>query len=158
MMKTIEALVAVFRWAAAFAIAAMMIVTCADVIMRAAGRPIWGAVEMVGFLAIIGVACSLPYVHVMKSHASVDMIIRRLNRRTRHRVDMATGLVSVILFVLISWQMFIYAHNLQQSGEVSMTLEFPAYLLVYVVAVSLAVLALAILAEVGRTWREAKNR
>jgi hypothetical protein len=43
--------------------------------------------------------------------------------------------------------MFLYAASMKKTGEVSMSLEFPAYYLVYLVAVAFSVLSLVILVE-----------
>ena len=109
----------------AAAIAAMMFLTCVDVVLRATGRPILGAVEIVGFLATIGLACSMPYAHQSGGHAGVDMLIRHFSPRVQGWVDTITGLVTTVLFLLVSWRCFVYAENLRRTGEVSMTLEFP---------------------------------
>lgn len=146
MSKFVDRVVQVFKWIGAAAIAGMMFLTCIDVIMRIAGRPILGAVEIVGFMATIGVACSLPYTHQESGHVGVDMIIRKLSDRGQGLVDSITGLASFILFALVSWRCFVYGDTLRASGEVSMTLEFPAYIFVHFLGVAFAGLCLTILA------------
>lgn len=155
MNKAINGLVTFIKWIGAIAIAVMMFLTCADVIMRAAGRPIFGAVEIVGFLATTALACSLPYTHVARGHVGVDLLVRRLPPRVQAVVDSITGLLALVLFAIVSWRCFLYAKTLKNSGEVSMTLEFPAYYFVYLIGLAFAVLTLTILVDLVKNVEKA---
>jgi TRAP-type C4-dicarboxylate transport system permease small subunit len=84
----------------------------------------------------------------------VDLVVRRLSPRSQALIDAATNLVSAILFALVSWQMFLYGAALAKSGEVSMSLEFPTYILVYLVAVAFGVLSLVIASDFLRHLRK----
>jgi TRAP-type C4-dicarboxylate transport system permease small subunit len=158
MRNIVDRVVQVFKIIGAAAIAGMMFLTCLDVILRAAGRPIFGAVEVVGFMATIGVACSLPYTHQQAGHVGVDMIIRRLSSRAQGVVDLVTGAAAMILFAIVSWRCFVYAENLRKTGEVSMTLEFPAYIFVYFLGVAFAALCLTMLVNIVDSARQAVQK
>ena len=41
----------------------MTLLTCADVVGRAFGYPIFGSVEIVGFMATLAVVMAMPYTH-----------------------------------------------------------------------------------------------
>ncbi|RJX34868.1 MAG: TRAP transporter small permease [Desulfarculus sp.] len=146
-LKLVDQLVGVLKRLGGAALVGMMVVTCVDVIFRYFGRPIFGAVEIVSFMATILLACAMPLTDREKGHVGVDLFVRRLPPRAQHLVDSVTGALSTFLFALVAWQMFLYARAMKASGEVSMSLEFPSYLLVYVVAVAFAVLSLVILSE-----------
>jgi len=158
MKKLIEGLVSWLKWIGALSVAAMMGLVCLDVVMRAAGRPIKGAVEFVGFLATIALACSLPYTHALRGHVGVDLLVRRLRRRTRNIIDLVTSGLSLGLFVLATWRTLVYASTLRASGEVSMTLEFPAYIFVYFIGFGFAVLCLTVWLDLVKYWREAARK
>jgi len=155
MERFINGLTTLLKWIGAVSITAMMLLTCADVVMRALGRPIWGAVEIVGFLATTALACAMPYTHVMRGHAAVDMLVRRLSARTQGLVDFITALMSAILFILIAWQSVAYASAMRRAGEVSMTLEFPTYVFIYYVGLTFVVLSLTVLLDVRQALRKA---
>ncbi len=140
-------LVGILRRIGGAALVGMMVMTCFDVITRYFGHPIFGAVEIVAFLATIVLACAMPLTQVEKGHVGVDLLIRRLSPRTQNIVDSVTSLLSFVLFALVSWQMFLYAAALRASGEVSMSLEFPTHIIVTIVAVAFGVLSLVILYE-----------
>jgi len=158
MKKLIEGLVSLLKWIGALSVAAMMGLVCLDVVMRAAGRPIKGAVEFVGFLATIALACSLPYTHALRGHVGVDLLVRRLRRRTRNIIDLITSCLTLGLFIVVAWRTMVYASTLRASGEVSMTLEFPAYLFVYFIGFGFAVLCLTVWLDIVRSWREAAEK
>lgn len=131
----------------AVALTGMMIMTCFDVITRYFGVPIFGAVEIVSFLATIVLACAMPQTQLEKGHVGVDLLVRYFKARTQNIIDSITSLVSAVLFGLLSWQMFLYAASLKATGEVSMSLEFPKHYIVDLVAVAFAVLALVMVYE-----------
>ena len=158
MKKSIGILVDLLKWIGAAAVAGMMFLTCADVIMRAVSRPIPGAVEVAGFLATIALACSLPYTHMAQGHVGVEMLVRRFPKQTRALVDLATGILALVLFALVAWQSFDYASTLKQSGEVSMTLEFPAYLFVYFIGLTFIALALTIVLDITESIKKAAGK
>ena len=155
--KIVDRLVDVLKRLGGVALVGMMVLTCVDVVFRALGKPIFGAVELVSFMATILLACAMPQTHVENGHVGVDLFVRRLHPRTQRRVDTATGLVTSALFAVVAWQMFLYAGTLKRSGEVSMSLEFPNYVFVYLVAVAFGVLTLVVLAGVLRKMGKAEQ-
>lgn len=155
MNPIVEKLVVLLKRVGAAALAAMMLVTCVDVVFRFFNRPIFGAVEVVSFFATVVLACAMPLTDREKGHVGVDLLVRMFSSRTQAGVDVITGGLSTTMFAVVAWQMFIYGQAMRQSGEVSMSLEFPYYVLVYLVAVAFAVLALVLLAEVVNNLRKA---
>jgi len=145
------------KWLGAGALVGMMVLTCADVIMRGLERPIWGAVEVVAYLATLVLACSLPRTQRDHGHIGVDLMLRRLRPRIQGWVDAITGIISLVLFLVVGWQCWLYAMELQATGEVSMTLELPVHYLVYVVAVAFWALCLVLLVEIGACLRRARQ-
>ncbi len=141
----IDSLVVWIKRLGAAALVGMMAMTVFDVITRAFGTPIFGAVEIVSLLAVLVLACAMPITHVEKGHVGVDLIVLRLGPRARAAIDSVTAVLGAALFALISWQMFLYARSMKASGEVSMSMELPTHYLIYAVAVAFGVLTLVIL-------------
>ena len=135
------------------ALVGMMTITTLDVTTRYFGHPIFGAVELVSFMATILLACAMPMTHVENGHVGVDLVVRLLSKRSQALIDTFTGFLSLILFSLICWQSVLYAQSMKRTGEVSMSLEFPSYIFVYVVAVAFGVLGLAIIPQLTRNLR-----
>ena len=136
------------------ALVGMMTITTLDVITRYFGHPIFGAVELVSFMATILLACAMPMTHVENGHVGVDLVVRLLSKRSQALIDTITGFLSLTLFALICWQSVLYAQSMKKTGEVSMSLEFPNYIFVYVVAVAFGVLSLAVIPQIYNNLRK----
>lgn len=151
--RLIEKLIGLVKFLGGIALVGMMVLTTVDVIFRYFGHPIFGAVEIVTFLATILLACAMPMTHAEKGHVGVDLVVRLLSRRGQAVNDTITGLLAFILFVLVCWQCTLYGQTMKRTGEVSMSLEFPNYLFVYVVAAAFGVLCLVIFVELMNNIR-----
>lgn len=145
------------RSAGALALTLMMLITVADVAGRFFKHPIFGSVELVGFLAVAAAAGALPHTYKVGGHVGVEIITRLLPRRTRLMLALITRTLTLILFSIIAWQMFVYAKDMQQAGEVSMNLEFPLHYIVLVLAVSLAFFSGTILQQIVDTVNQFKK-
>ena len=131
----------------------MTLVTCADVIGRYLGHPIFGSVEIVGFMATLAAALAMPYTHQMKGHIGVEILVRLFSQRTQAIIEACTNVAALILFAVVSWRMTAYAGTMKRSGEVSMSLEFPEYTIIYLSAFCFVILTLNI---VGDLWQNIK--
>lgn len=136
------------RGAGALALTAMMLLTVADVTGRFFKHPIFGSVELVGFLAVIVMAAAMPYTYQKDGHVGVEILLRLLPKTPRIIVEILTRCMSLGLFIVIAWQMFVYAADLKSSGEVSMNLELPVYVVVYILAACLVAFTLTILQRI----------
>jgi len=143
----VDRLVALLKRIGGAALVGMVVMTCFDVVTRYFGHPIFGAVEIVSFMATILLACAMPLTEVEKGHVGVDLFVRKLSPRAQAITDAVTGLISTLLFAVVSWRMFLYAATIRKSGEVSMSLQWPTHVFVYLVAVAFAVLSLVILSQ-----------
>jgi TRAP-type C4-dicarboxylate transport system permease small subunit len=136
----------------------MTLLTCADVVGRVFRHPIFGTVEIVGFMATLAVAMALPYTHQVEGHIGVEILVRKLPQKVCRVIDLCTSMLSLGLFALVTWRMATYAYTIQGSGEVSMNLEFPEYLIIYLVAFCFIVLTLIILQDTIRYVRKLKRQ
>jgi TRAP-type C4-dicarboxylate transport system permease small subunit len=136
----------------------MMLLTCVDVVGRAFGYPIFGSVEIVGFMATLAVVMAMPYTHQVQGHIGVEIIVRLFSEKTQTVIEICTGLISLILFAVVTWRMTVYANTMKASGEVSMNLELPEYLVVYVTAVCLLIFTLIILQDLINNIRKLKSK
>lgn len=146
--KYIEWLSDKLKAAGAVCLAGMTLLTCVDVVGRFLGHPILGSVEIVGFLATLTVATALPYTHKMKAHIGVEILMQMFSRRIQIITEICTEILSFALFGIITWRMAVYAHTLQESGEVSMNLKFPEYLIIYIISFCFLIFFLLILQDI----------
>ena len=136
----------------------MMLLTCVDVVGRAFGHPIFGSVEIVGFMATLAVVMAMPYTHQVQGHIGVEIVVRLFSEKTQTIIGICTGIVSLILFAVVTWRMTVYANTMKASGEVSMNLELPEHLVIYVTAVCLLIFTLIILQDLIINIRKLKSK
>ncbi len=146
------------RTAGAFSLAAMMLVTCADVVGRFFNKPILGSVEFVGFFATLTAAMALPYTHKMDAHIGVDLFVRLLPERFQNCLYLVTTVISFVLFGIVTWRMAVYADTIYKSGEVSMTLKLPEYIIIYIVAACFLVFFLLIVQDLFSLIKKLKKK
>ncbi len=123
----------------------MALLTCVDVVGRFFRHPIFGSIELMSFMGALAVAMVLSDAHTSKSHIGVEIFVLKLPKRARLMIDFVTNLLGLILFSLVTWKMAEYSLKVRESGEVSMNLELPEYLIISVVAFGFAIFVLNIL-------------
>lgn len=148
--KALDFVIKLLRLVGASALTLMMLITCADVLFRGFDRPLIWAVDTVGFMAVLALACAMPYTHREGGHVGVDLFVLKMSPRGRSVIDAITGCVSMTLFAVVSWQMWRYASELATKGEVSMTVQIPKAPFIYAVSVCFGILCAAILADLIR--------
>ncbi len=138
-------------------LAGMMGLTCVDVVGRFFRHPIFGSVELVGYMSTLSVAMALPYTQKVKGHIGVEIVFRLLKPRLQTVLDIFTSILSFLLFSIVTWRMTAYALDLHRSGEVSMNLEFPEYTIVYAVAFCFLVFVIIIISDVVENIKKLKK-
>jgi TRAP-type C4-dicarboxylate transport system permease small subunit len=125
--KKIAASAQVLNRIAAVSVAAMMLLTCADVILRLFRFPIPGTYEMVGFLGAVFVSFSLAKTSLDQGHIAVNFFVSRFPPKLRRTVSAFNIFISAVLFGLAFWYCLYDALDSKQVGEVSLTLQMPIY-------------------------------
>jgi TRAP-type C4-dicarboxylate transport system permease small subunit len=129
----------------------MAVLTCLDVIGRLFKHPIFGSVELVSFMGVIAVACSLPFTHIEGGHIGVELVVRKFPRKIREIIKLCTEVLSVILFLLVTWKMFEYSIKVRNSGELSMNLQLPEYGIIFLLGCGFVILTMAIIYSILKT-------
>jgi TRAP-type C4-dicarboxylate transport system permease small subunit len=132
------------RIMACIGLAAMSLVTGADVAGRALKHPVFGSDEIVALLAAVGTAFTLPHAYKARSHIAVDLAMDRMPARLRRAAAMFTDLLSLALFAVVAWRMFDYAVDQWRAGVLTMNLGLPEYGVITAVGFGFTVFALLI--------------
>jgi TRAP-type C4-dicarboxylate transport system permease small subunit len=111
--------------AAAF-LAAMVLLTVADIVLRAFfSYPIQGMLELIE----LGLACTiflaLPAVFLRDEHLVVDVIDYLARPRLVGLLDLVGALVSLGVLVVMAWQMLPLARTMHEFGDVTSDLSIP---------------------------------
>ena len=132
---------------AAVAIFSMMVLTCADVILRLFRMPIPGTYEIVSFMGAVAVSFAIAHTSDEKGHVAVSLVVQLLPKRAQAVIESILAALGIILFGLISWQSILYGLDCQSSGEVSLTLQLPFYPIIYGVALGAGVVCLVLMVD-----------
>jgi len=148
--KTLDWAASMFNGLSAAAVVFIMLLTCADVVLRFFGRPVPGAYELVGYSGAVIVAFALARTSVERGHIAVELLVDRLPGRPRSLVEAVGSLAGAVLFGLLTWQSRVYASDLMESGDVSLTLGMPTWPFVYAVGAGTALLTAVLLLDALR--------
>ena len=151
--KQVDILSGAFNWLAGGAILAMMLLTCADVVLRFFRHPIPGTYEIVGLMGTVGASFALAYTTAQKGHIAVEFLTRRMPEKVQLTVAGAGELVSALLFGIITWQSTLYALDLKRTGEVSLTVEIPIYPFVFSIAIGCLLVCLVLIADLYKSLK-----
>ena len=83
------------------ALTLMMLLTVADVLMRAAGHPIVGTYEIVALSLALVIGFTIPKVSFDRGHVRVDLVLEKISKRNRDLLNIFTRLICIGLFILI---------------------------------------------------------
>jgi len=138
-------------WAAAAFVAAMVLLTVADVLLRAAAnRPIPGVVELVELMLACSFFLALPAVFLRDGHIVVDVVDAVAPRSVALLKRLAAAL-AVLALALMAWQGWISASDALAFGDVTSYLSIPriVYWVPVLAGIVGAVLAALVIAAGG---------
>jgi len=137
----------VFMCVAGIVLAAMIILTCANIFCRLVWLPIRGTFELMGYFGAVITAFALGYTQIKKGHIAVDIVILGFSSKVRSILNAINCVLCIAFFVLVGWQIWRYATNLWRTGEVTETLRIVYYPFTYAVALGCFALAFVFLVE-----------
>jgi TRAP-type C4-dicarboxylate transport system permease small subunit len=146
-----------FGYLAALFLAGMMLLTVADVVLRAFfNYPIRGVLELIE----LGLACTiffaLPAVFLRDEHIVVDVIDHLTRPSVVRLLDLFGAVASLAVLAVMAWQMLPLARAMHEFGDVTMDLSIPR--LYYWIPVLGGVLASALATVVFiLRWRRTRD-
>ena len=130
--------------------------TVVNMIVRAFTTPIFGVVEIVGFLVVFVNGLALGEAQRTRAHVAVDIAMVRAPNRAQLVVAAAVTLVGVALFGLVTYELVQYGLGVLDSDSTSRSLKVPTWPFPLVLAVGFAGLALSLIRDlitIGRGFR-----
>jgi TRAP-type C4-dicarboxylate transport system permease small subunit len=138
---------------AGIAVTVMMLLTVADVLLRAGGHPIIGTFEIVSLLLALVVGFGIPQVSLDRGHVYMDFLLEKLSKRGKKVMNTITRLFCIILFLPLGYNLFNVGARFHASGEVSATIKIPFYPVAYGVAVCCLLECCVFIFDIVRAWR-----
>ncbi len=131
----------------------MMLLTVMDVILRRFfGSPIVGTFDLVSMIGAVVVGFSLSQTSWDRGHVFVDFMIEKRSKVVRNGFFIATRIVGIILFALVSYNMVKKGIVLRQASETSMTLRVPMYPICFALALCFFVQCFSFITDIFRTF------
>ena len=148
--------VAVFGTGAAVFLAAMMLLTVADVVLRTVfSYPIPGTFELIELCLACTVFLALPAVFLRDQHLVVDVVDHLGTPALVRALDLSGAIVSFAVLSVMLWQMTTLARVMQEFGDVTADLSIPKIYYWIPVLIGVGASALATLLFIAR-WRRSR--
>lgn len=145
-MRVAEKIVGMF---AALALAAMMLISVADVVGRAGfGKPLHGATEFTEICMMLVTFLLFPLVALRRLHIKVDLLEQLFTKSMIAIQTLVTGVLGGGIFSLVAYRTWLQGWRSIGYGEVSMGLEIPVGYLFLFMSVLSALTALGFVVSV----------
>lgn len=151
-------LIRAFAAVSCIAVAAMIVATCADIVLRLLGHPIPGVYDIMSMLGAIAVGCALPLTTALKGHVAIEVFYLRMGRRGRVAVDTFIRALMIATLFVATCECVGYGVRLMRSGEVCPTLPVPYFWIAWILAAALATTALTTLYHLTHPGKEMMRR
>lgn len=138
---------------AGISVTVMMLLTVADVLLRAWGVPVIGTYEIVTLLLALVVGFGIPQVSMDRGHVYMEFLLERLTKRGKAMMNVFTRILCLALFAFIGINLFNVGAGFRASGEVTATVQLPFYPVAYGVAVCCLLECCVFIFDIVRIWR-----
>lgn len=135
---------------AGVALLVIMLLLTANIVVRQVADPLNGTFELVSMAAVVVFGLSIGYAQTKGAHASIDIVVKRWPKRARVVVGGVVAAASAVLFVQLITSLVVYAMNQRDSGVATELLGIPTWPSVLAVALGVAALVLALVADVAK--------
>jgi TRAP-type C4-dicarboxylate transport system permease small subunit len=150
-MKTLERITrvlnGVFAAVSGVAIVGLTALAAVNMITRAAGAPVPGSYELIGFLGAVAMACGLGYTQLAKGHIIVNIITDKFSPAVNKALDAVNHVIGAAFWGLVAWQTVMWGARIGRSGELSQTLKIPYYPVIYLAAAGIAVFSITLILD-----------
>jgi TRAP-type C4-dicarboxylate transport system permease small subunit len=138
-------------------LAFMIVLTLCDVILRNLGHPITGSMEMIQYGGSIVFGFSIPYATWIGAQVLVDLVTQKLGLKNRKRIKAFTRTIGIIMFLFIAYNFFMYALDVERTGELTASFKIPYYPFCFAISISFLFQSLTIFCDLIKTLQGEKN-
>ncbi|MFZ7127666.1 MAG: TRAP transporter small permease [Desulfobacterales bacterium] len=116
------------EWVGVVAFVSMMLLTTVDVIgSKLFLAPVPGSLDLMMLAQLTAISFGLGASYVVNRHVEVEFFMPLLPRMTRRIAGCIVQFLVLSLFIIMTWQIFVYGADLRTYGEVSPTIRFPLH-------------------------------
>lgn len=136
------------EWIGIIAFVLMMLLTTVDVIgTKVFLAPIPGSLDLMILAQLVAISFALGSSYVANRHVEVEFFVPLLPGLLQRLVAVIIKFFVLALFILITWQMFVYGSDLKNYTEVSPTIRIPLYPFAYAATIAFIPATLASLGK-----------
>ena len=127
-MKIIDTIPRIAGLAAMGVLFLMMLLTVADVVLRATlNKPIIGTTEIVEQMMVVVVFLGLGWCALQGKQIRVDLFVARYTRGTQRIIDLLIYIVGMILVAMICWRTVLATLTVKELGLTCAYIDVPKY-------------------------------
>jgi len=131
MNKLIYGLSRAMAWFGSFVLVLIAVMSVASIVGRALSGfglgPVPGDFELVEAGTALAVFCFLPWAHLKRGHAVVDMLWGSYPPAMRRVLDILADGLMLFVWVLLVWRMSVALGEYRHNNEVSFILQMPVW-------------------------------
>lgn len=143
------------EWVGLFAFMLMMTVTTVDVLgTKVFLTPLPGALDIMMVAQLIAISFAIASTLFFGGHIQVEFFAMLFPKNIQTLIEIVVSLLGLVLFVLISWNLFKYGYDLKECGEVSPTIRLPLYPFAIAAALACIPACLIYLHKIFKTLHE----
>lgn len=140
------------------AIFILLVLTVSDVAGRFIfNKPIAGTFEITKILFALSVFFSFPVSQYKGENLGITLLYDKFPIRVRGILDLFSSLISMVLFSIAFWQTLKYAARMKAAHSITSVLRWPMHPWIYIAAVGLLVLVIALVWDFAVSIKELKG-
>jgi TRAP-type C4-dicarboxylate transport system permease small subunit len=136
---------------------AILILTCANIVMRRFGLPIQGTFELTGLFGAITAAAVLGFTQTKKDNIAVDILVNYFPPAMKKYVAVMNNAACAAFSLLAAWEITKIGLRQLSNGEVTETLRIIPYPFVFISAFGFAALALVFIIDLIKNFATAEG-
>lgn len=100
--------------------------TVTDALLRwLFNAPITGVRDAAALFVAAAISCSMPICIAERQHITIRFFGMQLGRRGEAALEAFGNLVTLVVFAIMAWQLWLYANHLSAENETTMVLGWP---------------------------------
>jgi TRAP-type C4-dicarboxylate transport system permease small subunit len=132
----------------------MLILVTVDIVgSKVLSKPVPGAMDITSLLGILVIGFAMTQSYRMGRHIKVDFVTALLPDAVTKIIRLISLCLCTIFFIFVVWRMFLYANDLWEYGEKSLTVKIPLYPFAFALAVAFLPLIVVVPIQITKIWK-----
>lgn len=131
----------------------MMVLACANIVLRSLDRPVMGVYELLGLAGALVTAFALGATQQGKGHIALTILADTFPPTLNRAIDALSTAIGCAFFALVGWRTLAWARSLAEYGELTESLHLTYWPFPAAVALGCLALTLQLLVDLVRIVR-----